>query len=471
MNQQVIMTSEQFDSERGLISCIRDEEDEMYKVFAYAIEQGITAEHFQEPACREYWMATVLAEKEGDFGMIGTHQRLSKEFYSEYPYFSKEVLPAHEMVTFAKGKHAVDQIAKEANFRKLESIGSDLNLRVKDRSKMDDPMDYALASERELQNLIKPKSSTLMDSKELTKSTISEIRKSLEQGPARIEPHLPWLRYGLNGGFKDSHLNIVAARPSVGKTTIVLNFIYHAALQGKKTLFFSLEMKSESLWEKLGLIRSGAENGLPYKTTNAETNKRNAETLIRNIEECKDLPIFIDDFAGSNMGNIRATSRIMDRKHGIDAVVIDYLGLVKPEDSKMPREQQVAEISRLSKALAKELNIPVFLIAQLNRDSVKRGSEPQLHDLRESGQIEQDADVVILLHRDLLGDDKEDVKVIVAKQRFGGCGHSGDKIKFKPMCQRFIQEEKNALNDGKREVFSKSNFKNAELYDDDAYRL
>ena len=468
MNHKVIMTSETYSSERGLISCIRDEEDEMYKVFAYAIEQGVTAEHFSDSSCREYWMATVLAEKEGDFGLIGTHQRLSKEFSSQYPHFYSDVLGAHEVVTFAKGAHAVDEVIKNYNFTKLQSIGDNLSIQVKDREKMDDPMDFALASEKQLQELIQPKSSTLMNSQELTKCTISEIRRSLKQGPARIEPHLPWLKFGLNGGFKDGHLNIVAARPSVGKTTIVLNFIYHAALQGRKTLFFSLEMKSESLWEKLGLIRSGAPEGLPYKTTNPETNQRNADRLIRNIEECQDLPIFIDDFAGANMGNIRATSRIMHRKHNLDCIVVDYVGLVKPEDGGQPREQQVAEISRMSKQLAKELNIPIFLICQLNRDSVKKGSEPQLHDLRESGQIEQDADVVLLLHRDLLGD-KEDVKLIVAKNRFGGTGHSRDKIKFKPMCQRFIQEQNNALNDGKREVISKP--ANVQLYNEEIDRL
>lgn len=466
MNQKVIMTSEAYDSERGLISCIRDDDDEMYKVFAYAIEQGVTADYFQEPSCKEYWMAAVMAEKEGEFGVIGTMQRLSKEFFGQYPYFNDDVLGAHEMPTFTKGKHAVDQVIKNYNFRRLEKIGSDLSLRVQDKQTMDDPIDYALASEKELQELIKPKSSTLKHAKELTESTVAEIRKSLDSGPARIEPHLPWLKYGLNGGFKDGHLNIVAARPSVGKTTIVLNFVYHAALEGKKTLFFSLEMKSESLWEKLGLIRSGAENGLPYKTKNDETNKRNAETLIRNIEECQNLPIFIDDFAGSNMGNIRATSRIMDRKHGLDCIVIDYLGLVKPDDGGQPREQQVAEISRTCKQLSKELNLPVFLICQLNRDSVKKGTEPQLHDLRESGQIEQDADVVILLHRDLLGD-KEDVKVIVAKNRFGGTGYSKDKIKFKPMCQQFVQAE---LPPEPRLYDEKTSFQK-DLYEEDVDRL
>ena len=114
----------------------------------------------------------------------------------------------------------------------------------------------------------------------------------------------------------------------------------------------------------------------------------------------------------------------------------------------------------------KELNLPVFLICQLNRDSVKKGAEPQLHDLRESGQIEQDADVVILLHRDLLGD-KEDVKVIVAKNRFGGTGYSKDKIKFKPMCQQFVQAE---LPPEPRLYDEKTSFQK-DLYEEDIDRL
>ena len=113
-------------------------------------------------------------------------------------------------------------------------------MQVKDASApLDDPTDLAVDGEKQLQELIKPKSSTLKGANELTSDTISEIRKTLTQGPARIEPHLPWLKFGLNGGFKDNHLVVVvAARPSVGKTTIVLNFVYNAALQGKKHCSF-----------------------------------------------------------------------------------------------------------------------------------------------------------------------------------------------------------------------------------------
>jgi replicative DNA helicase len=437
MSLEATMT---FDTERGLISCIRYDDDESYKIFAYAMEQELTMDHFENEACRTYWNACVQAEKEGDFGVFGALKRLPKGFNEMYPDFNEQVLGAHEVPTYHKGVEAVDGIIKNKNYRDLTRIGESLSMRVKDAGPMDDPMDLAVASEKQLQELIKPKSSTLKDSKELTKDTIIEIRKTLTQGPARIEPHLPWLKLGLNGGFKDNHLVVVAARPSVGKTTIVLNFVYNAALQGRKTLFFSLEMKAESLWEKLGLIRSKEDKqGLPYKTSDDTLNKENAEKLITHIEECQNLPIFIDDYAGSSMSNIRTTSRIMHRKKGLDCIVIDYLGLVKPEDSRIAREQQVAEISRMAKQLAKELNIPVFLICQLNRDSVKKGAEPQLHDLRESGQIEQDADIVLLLHRDLLAENKNKTSIIVAKNRFGGTGHSKDKIMFMPNSQRFIQ--------------------------------
>lgn len=449
MNHAVTMTG---NAERSLLSCIRDEDEEAYKSFAYAIEQGITIDHFLDEGCKTYWNGLVQAEKEGEFGSLGVLQRLPKTFNSDHPYFHSSVLGAHEVASVHKAKIAVEELVKAKKYRALTGISNDLSTQVNDAAPLDDPTDLAVATEKQLQELIKPKSSTLKGSLALTTDTISEIRRTLTQGPARIEPHLPLLRQGLNGGFKDNHLVVVAARPSVGKTTIVLNFVYNAALQGKKTLFFSLEMKAESLWEKLGLMRSQEdEYGLPYKTSDADRNKVNAEKLIENISACQDLPIFIDDFAGSTMSNIRTTSRILHRKEGLDCVVIDYLGLVKPEDPKAPREQQVAEISRMAKQLAKELSIPVFLICQLNRDSVKSGSEPQLHNLRESGQIEQDADVVLLMHRDLLAEDKEKTALIVAKNRFGGCGHSKDKIRFKAKSQRFIQVDSNRLNEGERE--------------------
>lgn len=452
MNQRVILTSENisYDSERALVSCTRYDDDACYSVFAYALENEITADHFENDVIKQYWTALVLAEKEGELGMLGAFGRLPS-FQSDNPWFIEEVLECHEMPTFLKGKKAVDEIIRFKNFRDLDRIGHNLQLQVKDADPMDDPTDLASFVEGQVQEIIQPKSSTLVGAKEGTESAINEIKKSLIDGPARIEPHLPWLKAGLRGGFKDGHTIVVAARPSVGKTTLAVNFAYHAALAGKKILFFSLEMKADTLWEKFGLIRSGDDGGLDYRTADQSKNKRNATKLIQMIEECQDLPIFIDDNGSSSIGQIRATSRIMHRKHNLDCVVIDYLGLVRPEDSKVSREQQIADISRRCKALAKEIDRPVIVVSQLNRDSSKGNREPQLHDLRDSGQIEQDCDVAILLHRDLMGD-KEDVKVIVAKQRNGGVGHSRDRIKFKPNSQRFIEVAKKVLSEGYRDT-------------------
>ena len=449
---QIIMTSNQvsYDAERALLSCTRYDDDECYKTFAFAIEQEITADHFENEACRNYWNALVLAEKEGELGMLGAFGRLPS-FQNDNPWFIDEVLECHEIPRSHRGEKAVKELIRFKQFRDLEAIGHNLELRVKDADVMDNPVDLASAVEKEVQELIQPKSNTLTDAREGTSSAISEIRKSLVDGPARIEPHLPWLKTGLRGGFKDGHTIVIAARPSVGKTTLAVNFVYHAALQGKKILFFSLEMKAEALWEKFGLIRSGNDEGLDYRTANQAKNKSNAKDLIQMIEECQDLPIFIDDDGASSIGQIRATSRIMHRKHSLDCIVIDYLGLVRPEDSKISREQQIADISRRCKALAKELDRPVIVVAQLNRDSSKGNREPQLHDLRDSGQIEQDCDVALLLHRNLMGD-KEDVKVIVAKQRSGGTGHSRERIKFKPNSQRFIEVRNNSLNSGQSEM-------------------
>jgi replicative DNA helicase len=124
----------------------------------------------------------------------------------------------------------------------------------------------------------------------------------------------------------------------------------------------------------------------------------------------------------------------------------------------MPREQQVAHISRTCKIIAKELECVVFLVCQLNRESEKSKTEPGMHNLRESGAIEQDADSVILLHREILGDDPEKCAVIVAKNRFGRSGHSRDKIKFDRKTQRFVEQVQPRLNGGDAKPATQSDF-------------
>lgn len=438
-----------YDAERTLISCTREPSDESYAIFAKAIDAGVTADCFSDGACSIWWKSMCKAESEGDYGDLGTYQRLPKAFNDEYPHFTEHVLLSHDIPSEYKSNKAIAKIIKCKHYREIDRISESMKHEIADSDSLTDPISLAHKAEQQLQKIIVPKSSTLADSNRLSDGLISMIDNAMKDGPARIEPHLPWLKLCLKGGFKNSQMTVIAARPGVGKTTIALNFVYNGALQGKKTLFFSLEMKGEYLWEKLALIKAG--KGLPYTTPNKELNMKNATTLKKYVDQCRDLPIYIDDNGDAKISDIRSTAKVLDRKIGLDCIVIDYCTLVKPEDSRAPREQQVAEISRSAKLLSKELDLPVILIAQLNRDSVKKGVEPQLHDLRDSGQIEQDADTVMLLHRDYLKD-KEDVKVIIAKQRFGGTGHSRDKIKFKPDSQTFIEVAENRLSEGGREI-------------------
>jgi replicative DNA helicase len=149
--------------------------------------------------------------------------------------------------------------------------------------------------------------------------------------------------------------------------------------------------------------------------------------LIKTADDFSKAPIFIDDSSSLSIMQLRAKARRIHARHALGFIVVDYLQLLSPTDSNMPREQQVAEASRGLKALAKELNVPVLVLSQLNRSSEKENRSPKLADLRESGSIEQDADVVLMLARPKDADEKfqvaaDSAELIVAKQRNGPVG-------------------------------------------------
>lgn len=420
-----------YDSERGLLSSCQDG-DMDFEVYAYALEKGITADHFTNRACQEYWNALVLTEKDGDFGMIPALQRLGGKWNEDNPRFMDQVLMSCE--TSTQGRRWVGGLLKAKKFRDLMEVSKKLALSIKDADPMQDPRDFAVEAEGKLSEMITPNCATLMTASELSDVTIEGIESEMSQGGATVEPYLPWLKNGLDGGFRAKQMVVIAARPSVGKTTFAMNLAYHSAMAGKKFLFFACEMSGAQLGRKLATIHAGKE--LKMSGPNKDVNKRNAEELKSSIRACSQLPIHVDDGARPDIAKIKATAKVLKRRGGLDALVIDYLGLMKSDPNIQNREQQVAEISKTCKEIAMELDIVVFLVCQLNREGARE--EPRLHHLRESGQIEQDADIVILLHRDLLKD-REDVKLIVAKNRFGGQGHSKDRIRFDQSAQRFIE--------------------------------
>ena len=155
--------------------------------------------------------------------------------------------------------------------------------------------------------------------------------------------------------------------------------------------------------------------------------------IAQAVKELEPAPLWIDDASSSTILDLRAKARRIDTKNRLGLVVIDYLQLLRGADPRMPREQQIAEISRGIKGMAKELNVPVVVLSQLNRESERENRDPRLSDLRESGSIEQDADVVMILHRPKkqydeavqegsMTGDVEHIKLIIAKQRNGPIG-------------------------------------------------
>lgn len=235
------------------------------------------------------------------------------------------------------------------------------------------------------------------------------------------------------GGLQPGELVIVAARPSMGKTAFALNLARNAAVEeGKKVAVFSLEMTRRSL--ALRLIAAEAK----YNSTTFRTGfipERDHKLLVDAATVLSSAKIWIDDSTPMSILEIKAKSRRLKAEHGLDLVIVDYLQLATAEKrSNERREQEISEISRGLKGLAKELHIPVMALSQLNRGPEMRPKKtPQLSDLRESGAIEQDADVIAFIYRDYVYNEQADIheaELIIAKQRNGPIGSV--RLHFEP---------------------------------------
>ncbi len=225
-------------------------------------------------------------------------------------------------------------------------------------------------------------------------------------------------------GLQNSELVIIAARPSVGKTSLALNIARHIIVEEKQPAFFvSLEQSRIELTERLLCCQARVDS---HKLRKGHLGSEDMQKLIESGGTLRNAKLFIDDTPGQGMLRIAANARRLKMRHGIKVVFIDYLQLIEPDNRRDSRQEQVAHISRRLKFLARELHIPVVALAQVNRSSEDRQDHrPRLADLRESGSIEQDADTVMLLHRPELyepGQHEGTVEVIIAKQRNGPTG-------------------------------------------------
>ena len=248
----------------------------------------------------------------------------------------------------------------------------------------------------------------------------------------------------MTSGFQKSELIIIGARPSVGKTALALSMAAHITIKEKiPAAFFSLEMSDMQLMQRL----ISSESKIPSEKIRSGVLKISDFQSIQDAAgHIYDAPLYIVDMPNMKLLDLRAMARRIKSQFDVQIIFIDYLTLITSENSMIPRHEQIAEISRSLKSLARELNIPVVALSQVRRDA--EGKKPMLADLRESGSIEQDADVVMFLHRERVASGKDggdrdqaiETELIVAKQRNGPIGDVD--ILFLPRYTKFVSKEK-----------------------------
>jgi replicative DNA helicase len=270
----------------------------------------------------------------------------------------------------------------------------------------------------------------------------------------------------MTAGFQKSDLIIVAARPSVGKTAFALNIARNAASDTKETIgVFSLEMSEKQL---IGRMISSEGNTDASRLRSAHLVGEDWEKVAMAIGNISDYPIYIDDTPGITINEIRAKARKLKAEKGLGMIIIDYLQLIEVTNrsGSSNRQQEVSEISRTLKKIAKELDVPIIALSQLSRGVEQRQDKrPILSDLRESGSIEQDADIVAFLYRDDYYDKESEkkniIEIIISKQRNGPTGTV--ELVFMKNTNKFISIDHSQYEHSKSEP-SKSSFKKPDMY-------
>jgi replicative DNA helicase len=230
----------------------------------------------------------------------------------------------------------------------------------------------------------------------------------------------------MTSGFQKTELIIVAARPSMGKTAFCLNVATQAAVDGFGVAIFSLEMSKESLVQRMLCAEARVDS---QSVRRGQLRDRDFTNLARAAGVLQQCPVWIDDTPAITLLEMRSKARRLKAEFDLGMVVVDYLQLMRSPEYAENRVQEVSDISRSLKSLARELRVPVVALSQLSRASEQRGGDrrPQLSDLRDSGAIEQDADVVIFIHRPEYYDREDETKrgvaeIILAKHRNGPTG-------------------------------------------------
>ena len=346
-------------------------------------------------------------------------------------------------------KHYANIVQKKYILRSLIEAAdyvSELGFEESD-DHMDDILDMA---EKKIFSVISsPKSQKFVN----LKDALPEAWERLE----KLHEHKGTLR-GLSTGFRDldnalsglqkSDLIILAARPSIGKTTLALDIARISAVNNEKAvLVFSLEMSSQQLVDRM-LSAQSRVNAWNLRTGHLSSD-RDFSQLRDSLDKLAKAKIFIDDQPGNSIVRMKALARRLKAEKGLDLIIVDYLQLMTTSKNYDSMVNQVTEISRSLKSLAKELNVPVLALSQLSRAVESRGGKPRLSDLRDSGSIEQDADVVMFIHREDWGKEESEktniAEILIEKHRNGPTGKV--ELYFDEKTTTFLNLEKSNLSE------------------------
>lgn len=434
------------ESEQAVLGSIMLRKDAMHEV-----EDMVTPESFYAEKHRIIFQAMLdLANKNEPIDMLSLSTKLGERKLldqiggNQYLAEIVNTVPSSTNV-----KHYADIVQKKYVLRSLIEAAdyvSELAFEEGD-DHMNDILD--MAEKKVFSVVSSPKNQKFVN----LKDALPEAYERLE----KLHENKGMLR-GLPTGFRDldsmlsglqpSDLVILAARPSMGKTTLALDIARMSGIQHDKSiLIFSLEMSSQQLVDRM-LSAESRVNAWNLRTGNLSSDREFSQ-LRDSLGRLAKAKIYIDDTPGNSIVKMKALSRRIKAEKGLDLIVVDYLQLMTTSKNYDSMVNQVTEISRSLKGLAKELNVPVLALSQLSRAVESRGGKPRLSDLRDSGSIEQDADVVMFIHREDKGKDESEktniAEILIEKHRNGPTGKVD--LYFDEKTTTFLNLEKSNLSD------------------------
>lgn len=368
------------------------------------IRAAVRADMFQDSNARELWKTLCGLFDAGEISAINEitlyHRAPNKNWYQD-----NILALSASCSTFAIREYAAAIVSGYESMKVLELAGKLTAAAVRGTT-APEALEILHKYEREA-----AASAPLTGRAVSIQDAFNELCDELQSGRGCVPTGFPSLDAATYGGLEDGNLVIIAARPSVGKTALALHLARGMAAAGKRVVIYSLEMTRTELVKRIS-IGTGAARAIDYKR-----DAPNWNALEKSASVFEKWPIFVDD-TSRRLEDIRAEMVLEKNRRGLDIAFVDFLGLVRsPKGDNTPQYLRIEDIVIQMKELAKELRIPVVLLCQLNREAEKEGRDPQLFDLRDSGAIEQAADIVIMLQAE--DEESRRITALVEKNRHG----------------------------------------------------